>query len=350
MDISKQLHEYEVEYHVLQEEMCSARPEQEQLKRVQLENQRLTDQNLALIEQLEVVNQSANRLERARNNQQSTVTKLETQIRNLEITIATLGEFIEDIAAEHKDIEIPGDIRRLIANLQLAEQRSTKLLRVELNSKKKLDKSALLKRSQTSMGFYERPDAELFSPDELPNGTKFGEKAKDASPEVGARPVLKGVPLRVIVDEDDQKPQNPSNFQKLTSGVSSFFNNKNQKVLKKFDDEGKTNESFYCDDEPVKRTFSGDIGVISLKDGVTNAKKLQKTQSDIAITYRHPLDSNDVNITFNGVSKLKTIKPNTRQTSKNQNFDLISLSNDILKVEEDYLDNKELFNTVTEKF
>lgn len=54
MDISKQLHEYEVEYHVLQEEMTSTRPEHEQLKKLQLENQRLTDQNLALIEQLEV--------------------------------------------------------------------------------------------------------------------------------------------------------------------------------------------------------------------------------------------------------------------------------------------------------
>ena len=54
MDISKHLHEYEVEYHVLQEEMSTPRPEIEQLKRLELENRRLTDQNLALIDQLEV--------------------------------------------------------------------------------------------------------------------------------------------------------------------------------------------------------------------------------------------------------------------------------------------------------
>jgi len=54
MDISKQLHEYEVEYHVLQEEMSSTRPEQEQLKRLTAENKRLSEQNLALVEQLDV--------------------------------------------------------------------------------------------------------------------------------------------------------------------------------------------------------------------------------------------------------------------------------------------------------
>lgn len=207
--------------------------------------------------------------------------------------------------------------------------------------------------------------SELYTADDLPNGTKFGEqKPREASPEEGPRPVLKGVPLRVIIDEDDERrpsPPSPSNFSKLTSGVSSFFNSthnqKNQKIVKKFVTEGKLNDSFN-DDEPVKRNFSSDIGSINLKESVVNAKKLQKTQSEMTINYRHPLDTcNDVNITYNGVTKLKTLKPNPRPT-KNQTVDLITLSNDILHVSEDYLDSKDgskllnpkVFNTVTEKF
>jgi len=47
MDISKQLNEYEVEYHVLQEEQSTPRPEAEKLKA-------LTEENRALLQQIEV--------------------------------------------------------------------------------------------------------------------------------------------------------------------------------------------------------------------------------------------------------------------------------------------------------
>jgi hypothetical protein len=56
MDVSKQLHEYEVEYHVLQEEMSSPRPEEmEALRKAEAANRALLQQNRALVEQLEVI-------------------------------------------------------------------------------------------------------------------------------------------------------------------------------------------------------------------------------------------------------------------------------------------------------
>jgi hypothetical protein len=56
MDVSKQLHEYEVEYHVLQEEMSSPRPEEmEALRKAEVANRTLLQQNQALMEQLEVI-------------------------------------------------------------------------------------------------------------------------------------------------------------------------------------------------------------------------------------------------------------------------------------------------------
>ncbi len=44
MDVTKQLHEYEVEYHVLQEEMSSPRPEAEKLRQLTQENNQLKEQ------------------------------------------------------------------------------------------------------------------------------------------------------------------------------------------------------------------------------------------------------------------------------------------------------------------
>ena len=55
VDVSKQLHEYEVEYHVLQEEMSSPRSEEmEALRKAEATNRTLLQQNQALLEQLEV--------------------------------------------------------------------------------------------------------------------------------------------------------------------------------------------------------------------------------------------------------------------------------------------------------
>lgn len=63
------------------------------------------------------------RLETARSVQQSTLLKLESQNRSLEVTVATLGAFIQQLSETRSDIEFPGEIRRIIAQLSLAEKR-----------------------------------------------------------------------------------------------------------------------------------------------------------------------------------------------------------------------------------
>ena len=56
LDISKQLHAYEVEYHVLQEEMQNTpkRSELDVVDRLEDANHRLKQQNLELLEKLQV--------------------------------------------------------------------------------------------------------------------------------------------------------------------------------------------------------------------------------------------------------------------------------------------------------
>lgn len=63
------------------------------------------------------------RLETARSMQQSTLHKLESQNRSLEVTVATLGAFIQQLSETRPDIEFPGEIRRIIAQLSIAEKR-----------------------------------------------------------------------------------------------------------------------------------------------------------------------------------------------------------------------------------
>ena len=57
MDISKQLHAYEVEYHVLQDEMLDAGPsldDSDRLDKLEKTNGQLKKQNMDLLEKLQV--------------------------------------------------------------------------------------------------------------------------------------------------------------------------------------------------------------------------------------------------------------------------------------------------------
>lgn len=53
-DISSLLNEYRVEYHVLQEEMASVRPQLDSLAKLEQQNKQLLEQNQRFMEQLEV--------------------------------------------------------------------------------------------------------------------------------------------------------------------------------------------------------------------------------------------------------------------------------------------------------
>ena len=63
MEISKQLHEYEVEYHVLQDEMIEAGPlpdDSDRLEKLEKTNTQLKKQNMDLLEKLQVKKRKIN--------------------------------------------------------------------------------------------------------------------------------------------------------------------------------------------------------------------------------------------------------------------------------------------------
>ncbi|XP_061735751.1 TBC1 domain family member 4 isoform X5 [Nerophis ophidion] len=99
MDISKQLHTYEVEYHVLQDEMLeSATPQaddSDRLEKLEKTNAQLKKQNMDLLEKLQAARQKIQTLETNVDNFLSRESKMKHVIRSLEQERASHQRTIE---------------------------------------------------------------------------------------------------------------------------------------------------------------------------------------------------------------------------------------------------------------
>lgn len=62
-------------------------------------------------------------MEQTRAIHQSTINRLESQIRSLEVTVNTLGHFVNTMIEKKVDVEIPGDVRRIVSQIALSERR-----------------------------------------------------------------------------------------------------------------------------------------------------------------------------------------------------------------------------------
>ncbi|XP_078118437.1 TBC1 domain family member 4 isoform X6 [Sander vitreus] len=98
MDISKQLHAYEVEYHVLQDEMLDAGPlpdDSDRLDKLEKSNVQLKKQNMDLLEKLQAARQKIQTLETSVENFLSRESKMKHMIRSLEQERAAYQKTIE---------------------------------------------------------------------------------------------------------------------------------------------------------------------------------------------------------------------------------------------------------------
>ncbi|XP_072108997.1 TBC1 domain family member 1-like isoform X5 [Mobula birostris] len=109
MDLSKQLQAYEVEYHVLQDELIDSSPtmtENERLEKLEKSNNSLRKQNSDLLEELEVAHTKIESLEATVNTLLSNEGKLKQAIHRLELEraalLATVEEFQKQVpSTEH---------------------------------------------------------------------------------------------------------------------------------------------------------------------------------------------------------------------------------------------------------
>ncbi|KAK2509327.1 hypothetical protein MC885_000151 [Smutsia gigantea] len=99
MDISKQLQAYEVEYHVLQEELIDSSPlsDNQRMDKLEKTNSSLRKQNLDLLEQLQVANSRIQSLEATVENLLTRESKLKQATLALELERSALLQMVEEL-------------------------------------------------------------------------------------------------------------------------------------------------------------------------------------------------------------------------------------------------------------
>ncbi|XP_014251258.1 TBC1 domain family member 1 isoform X2 [Cimex lectularius] len=127
-DISKEINEYGVEYHVLQEEMASPRPETKKIKELEASNQALNQQLSAMSQQLQIEISNKNRLESSRSNYMQQLNRLEADKKSLENSVNTLGLFISEIVDANRDIQVPKEVLKILQEINITSQRRKSLV------------------------------------------------------------------------------------------------------------------------------------------------------------------------------------------------------------------------------
>lgn len=269
---TKQLNEYKVEYQVLQEEMNSVKPQVEAMNKLEAENKKLNEQNKMLTRQMELSLSNVQRLEKTRILQQAQLNKLEMQNRALDVTVSTLGWFLNSLIEENINIDIPDDVQRIISQLSFTER-----------VKNEVKQNNLLRMFQ-----------------------KSPEKVMTKSQS------LNKINLPTSILEENRSRTNSLNAKKESEKTSKFFSDSHSNILQqkihapynpKIDI---TVEDMENENKPSP-THSEDSGVVTPGSGPVSPKS----------TESHPLSNCDVTFTFNGTRELRSIKnfKNLRQIS-----------------------------------
>ncbi|XP_015836514.1 TBC1 domain family member 1 isoform X1 [Tribolium castaneum] len=279
-DISKQLNEYKVEYQVLQEEMTSVQPQVEALHKLESQNKTLTEQNKALMAQLELALSNVQRLEKTRTLQQAQLNKLEMHSRALDVTIATLGNFLNTLIEQKVEIEIPDDVRRILNQISYSEKRKSEL-----------------KPQNNLMKMFQKSE---------------NDKALVKSLSTGK------IMLPVTLDQNILRS---NSLEKSPQKTSQFFSSSHNHILQQFNNNNKIDIKVQeCD---LNKSIS--LPLDSYHEKVSPCNSVDSgvgTPSSPKPGDHHPLSNCDVNFTFHGTRELKNIK-SIRNMSRNSSPDII---------------------------
>ncbi|XP_023363761.1 TBC1 domain family member 1 isoform X2 [Otolemur garnettii] len=110
MDIAKQLQAYEVEYHVLQEELIDSSPlsDNQRMDKLEKTNSSLRKQNLDLLEQLQVANGKIQSLEATIEKLLSSESKLKQAALALELERAALLQTVGELRRQAAELSSQG--------------------------------------------------------------------------------------------------------------------------------------------------------------------------------------------------------------------------------------------------
>ncbi|XP_018567436.1 TBC1 domain family member 1 isoform X2 [Anoplophora glabripennis] len=319
-DITKQLEEYKVEYQVLQEEMSSVQPQVEALHKMEAQNKTLTEQNKALMSQLELALANVQRLEKTRVLLQSQLNRLEMQSRAQDVTIATLGNFINNLVEQKVDVEIPDDVRRILSQITFTERRKSEFKPQQNNLMKMFQKA-----SETL------PDNKVM--------VKSLSTGKISIPNIVDQNMFRTNSLNAhAVNNPELKTQSQSNS---TEKMSKFFSSSHNNILQqRLNAQNTVNSTMSCgakidikiqdvENEPSTKNVANEKPV-SLPLDFDTSKVSPTNSSDSGVDTplspktisHHPLSNCDVTFTYNGTRELKNIR-SIRNLSRNSSPDII---------------------------
>ncbi|KAJ8967022.1 hypothetical protein NQ314_003139 [Rhamnusium bicolor] len=324
-DIAKQLNEYKVEYQVLQEEITSVKPQVEALHKLEAQNKTLTEQNKALMGQLEMALANVQRLEKTRVLQQSQLNRLEMQSRAQDVTIATLGNFINNLVEQKIDIEISDDVRRILTHISFTERRKSEFKPQQNNLMQMFQKTPethpdKLMVKSLSMG-------KITVPTNV-DQNKFRAHSLNAQ----TNPELKTLEM-----------QSSTSSSNSTEKLSKFFSSSHHNILQqKLNAQNTINSTVnnskidiriqeFENDVTIKNTIVESSLPLSEKLDFDDSKVSPSNSVDSGVctpvspktTDHHPLSNCDVTFKYNGTRELKNIK-SIRNMSRNSSPDIIA--------------------------
>nr|XP_023016210.1 TBC1 domain family member 1 [Leptinotarsa decemlineata] len=302
-DCVKQLNEYKVEYQVLQEEMTSVQPQVEALHKLESQNKLLSDQNQLLMRQLESTVANVHRLEKTRALQQSQLNRLEMQSRGLNVTIATLGAFINSLMEQKVDVEIPDDIQRILTQLSFSERRQNEGRPQQNNLmrtfQKPSDKIFVKSQSTGKMNVPSNVNQSEFG-DNVLNGMKT---SPPSSTEKTSK-FFSNSHNNILQQKLNVQNSNLNNAR-IDITIQQFENELNSNTTV---NQRSFNEEMEFENSEVSLTKSDDSGVVT-------------PVSPIPLD-NHPLSNCGVPFTYTGTRELKTMK--NMKNSRNYNPDVVS--------------------------
>ncbi|KAL1463274.1 hypothetical protein WDU94_015041 [Cyamophila willieti] len=266
LDVSKQLLEYGVEYHVIQEQMAIPRPEAKTIKQLEIMNKALLQQNRSLHQQLEMATSNVQRLEQNRGTQMAHMNRLETELRSQEVTITALGNYINSLAYDKTEIVLPSDILRILSQINVLQRRKSEgITKPKTTTPRKVLKST------------------VSSPD-------FGDRVSR---------IFRRNNLQIFSESNDSETDDESLFTKSLSDTKGIATK-----LKPKQPLNTTQSS------PNSLTRNGSLGRILTQEDIDSLKKIAEKQNEKSIERQ-----SSINIEISGVDENANMKPEPTSSS-----------------------------------
>lgn len=252
------------------------------------------------------------------------INRLESQVRGLELTVSTLGAFISTLAYNNSDLEIPGEILRIIAQLNVSERKTlpnnimgrsgvtnrSAPLRVIDDSKPTIQpekKAPPPLKSTASSPNLPLPKSSFFANsysqiNQQKVGLLQGERASTSSLNNGLKQSLSdSSSLKLLMNDEKNKEFFKSmpakSDQPLLGRILTDDDRRALGLMKKESDLlTKSNSMPSKDAKKLLKTSQSSF-------------ELGKSESESSMSDMLPLNSDTVNICFGGTTKLKTIRP-----------------------------------------